>query len=120
MIYKDDGNGRPGDLISSVQFVDRLPAPVFIHEFTVLKLEDMGMNAILQVVDATVYYPGMRHLCLNIKINSRDNVNVVTFDNNKSNELLDIAARTRTIHVPFFRSVLIEFNPLCMQELYLE
>jgi hypothetical protein len=103
---------RPGKLLVYDQFTDRLPWPVFLREFTPRNFEDMNMPVILRCVDGTYYKPGMNRLCLKVYDTTPEGrrETLWTFDVNWQNESMDVSARTRSLDMNIYRSIIVEFD----------
>lgn len=104
-----------GEVIDQYAAVDRAPAPVFVHEFTPASMERIGEPVLLKLIDATVYQPGMDRLCLLVRVNGEDVPRSIAFRNNWQVAAVDLQERTSALKIPFYKSVVLEFDLGCMK-----
>lgn len=105
-----------GEIITSHNITNRPLVSTFIHEFTPRTLEDIGTPVTLKLTDMTQYKPGMNRLCLNIHINNSDQPRKVAFRNNYDVPFLDIQERTSILRIPFYKSIVVQFDPIAMNQ----
>jgi hypothetical protein len=98
------------DTIDQFNVVGRPSSPIFIHEFTPQTMEGMGALANLKLIDVTVYTAGMDRLCVDVRLNGADMATTVAFRNNWDVPGIDVQERSRLVKVPFYKSILVEFN----------
>lgn len=118
-LFEDTGGGREGDLMGYQRLDRRRNIPTFICEFTPGKLEEMNKPVILKVVDNTNYVAGMNRLCLDVTMRSAWNVDTkrMMFDYSRHvNVFIDKRERVRKISLSSFRSIIVEFSELCMDQ----
>lgn len=92
------------ELRETMNVVNVWPSPTVIAEFTPRKVEDIGKTLKFRIFDATSYTKGMDTLSLLVRINDGPARKVI-FPTALSN-----TAKVGEFTVPFYKSVLIEFD----------
>ena len=118
-VFEDQGGGVEGDLLGYQRFENRDNIPTFLCEFTPTKLDDMNKPIVVKVVDNSTYTAGMDRLCLDLTVADAWNTmrKSVMFDYSRyGNTFIDTRERVRRVSVESFRSVILEFSSLCMEQ----
>lgn len=79
----------------------------FVKEFSVHKLDDIGMHVQFVIIDTTAYLPGMRPLAFLAWPNNSDVPIVVKF---KFNTTENMELRRVEFDVPRFKSCVVEYD----------
>lgn len=99
MVYEGE------ELRDSITVTNRTPSTTLIAEFTPKRVEEIGKALRFRVFDATSYVTGMDTLSLLININNETPGKRLFFSTSLSN-----VTRVGEFTVPFYKSVVIEFD----------